>query len=67
MRNFICSGDLDTRKLVIVSWKTICTPILEGGLGIRLLKNLNEASNLKLYWELLYSKNHRLFFLEVEF
>jgi hypothetical protein len=66
MRNFIWSGDLDTNKFVTVSSKTICTPILEGGIGIRSIKNLNEASSLILCWEL-HSENHWLFFLEVEF
>ena len=54
MRNFLWSGD---RKLVIVSWNTVCTPIDEGGLGLRSLSKINEASNLKLCWEMMHSDN----------
>ncbi|CAJ2637186.1 unnamed protein product [Trifolium pratense] len=57
MRNFIWSGDLLVRKLVTVSWNKMCSPIDEGGLGIRSLSNLNKASNLKLFWELFNSDN----------
>jgi ribonuclease HI len=32
---------------VVVSWKKLCRPYEEGGLGIRSLIKLNEASNLK--------------------
>ena len=40
----------------------------EGGLGIRSISKLNEASNLKLCWDLLKTlKNNGQVFLEVEF
>jgi hypothetical protein len=68
IRNFIWSGDTDKRKLVtvswkklckrklvIVSWKKLCKPYSQGGLNIRSLKNLNQASNLKRCWDLLSS------------
>jgi ribonuclease HI len=55
IRNFIWSGDTDKRKLVTVSWKTVCRPFSQGGLNIRSLVKLNEASNLKLCWSLLHS------------
>jgi hypothetical protein len=55
-RNFIWSGDVNKRKLVTVSWKKVCTPYAEGGLGLRSLIKLNEASNLKLCWDLLHSE-----------
>jgi len=58
LRNFIWSGDLHNKKLVTAAWKTICTPLEEGGLGIRSLSKLNEASNLKLCWKMLESDNH---------
>jgi hypothetical protein len=57
MRNFIWSGDLMVRKHVTVSWHKVCSPIDEGGLGIRSLSTINKASNLKLFWELLNSDN----------
>jgi hypothetical protein len=43
------------RKLVTVAWHKVCSPIKEGGLGIRSLSKLNEASNLTLCWELIQS------------
>ena len=55
MRNFIWSGDINQRKLVIVAWHRVCKPYKEGGLGIRNLSDINEASNLKLCWEILQS------------
>jgi ribonuclease HI len=58
MRNFIWSGDISKRKLVTVSWANVCQPISEGGLGIRSLFKLNEASNLKLCWDLFHSNEH---------
>jgi len=40
---------------VIVSWKKVCTDYEEGGLGVKSLIFLNEASNLKLCWDLMHS------------
>lgn len=51
-RNFIWSGDIAKNKVVSVAWKSVCKPLTEGGLGIRNLRVLNEASNLKLGWDL---------------
>ncbi|KAJ0074645.1 hypothetical protein Patl1_37495 [Pistacia atlantica] len=50
IRNFIWSGDLDKRKLVTISWDTICLPKSEGGLGLRNLIALNKAALLKFTW-----------------
>jgi hypothetical protein len=58
MKNFIWSGDLNQRKLVTVGWKKVCKPAAEGGLGIRSIITLNEASNLKLCWDLVNSQDH---------
>jgi hypothetical protein len=41
IRNFIWSGDPDKRKLVTVSWKKLCRPFAQGGLGLRSLTSLN--------------------------
>jgi len=54
-RNFIWSGNIDTRNLVIVSWHKICKPFDEGGLGIRSLVKLNEATDIKLVLDMLSS------------
>lgn len=47
-RNFIWSGNSSQRKMVTVSWKKFYQPKALGGLRIRSLTCLNEASNLKL-------------------
>jgi hypothetical protein len=52
-RNFIWSGNISQKKLVTVSWKKICVPMDEGGLGLRSLISINEAANLMLCWEFL--------------
>ena len=40
-----------------VSWKDVCLPKLEGGLGIRPLKEINIVLGLKLVWRLFYSRS----------
>jgi ribonuclease HI len=55
-RNFIWSGDTEKRKLVTVSWKKLCKPFSQGGLGLRSLSTMNKAANLKLCWSLLNSQ-----------
>jgi hypothetical protein len=54
-RNFIWSGNIYQKKLVTVTWKKVCSPQDEGGLGLRSLSTLNDAANLKLCWDLLNS------------
>lgn len=53
IRNFIWSGDISKRKLITVSWKKVCKPTSEGGLGIRSMSAINQAANLKLCWGML--------------
>jgi len=55
LRNFIWSGDLEKRKLVTVAWHKCCLPYSEGGLGMRSISVLNDASNLKMCWDLINS------------
>jgi ribonuclease HI len=55
IRNFVWSGNVDTKKLVTLSWDKVCTPISSGGLGLRRLKDMNKAGCLKLCWELIKS------------
>ncbi|KAL6139472.1 hypothetical protein ACLB2K_057776 [Fragaria x ananassa] len=52
-RNFIWSGDVGIKKIVIVSWSQICAPKDEGGLGLRHLKSLNLAALLTMGWRVL--------------
>ncbi|GAU35044.1 hypothetical protein TSUD_30100 [Trifolium subterraneum] len=56
IKNFIWSGDINQRKLFTVAWKKVCKPYSQGGLGLRSLIILNEASNLKLCWDLFNSR-----------
>jgi hypothetical protein len=63
LRNFLWSGNLNIRKFVTVSLKTVCSPLDEGGLGIKSLSSLNQASNLKLFWDLMNTDNHWATFL----
>lgn len=55
-KNFIWYGDTHSRKLFIVSRKKTCHPYPKGGMGLRSLVRLNEATNLKLMWILKTSK-----------
>jgi hypothetical protein len=49
LRKFLWSGDLNIRKFVTVPWKIVYSPIDEGGLGIKSLSVINQATNLKLF------------------
>ncbi|KAE9620126.1 hypothetical protein Lalb_Chr02g0160441 [Lupinus albus] len=55
IRNFIWSGDTKTRKIVTTAWKSLCTPIKDGGLGHRSIKLLNQAAILRLSWVMISS------------
>jgi len=61
MRKLIWSGDVNQRKLVTVAWSKVCSPLKEGGLGIRSLTKINEDANL--CWELSQSNFHWAQFL----
>lgn len=53
--NFIQSGAINKNKLVLVAWNKMCRHIIHGGLGLRSLTKLNEATILKLCCDLLSS------------
>lgn len=53
MRIFFWSGNIDKKKVVIVSWKTCCMKTNEGGLGIISLKAFNSATNMHMCWRFL--------------
>lgn len=54
---FLWSGpELKTTKAK-VSWKDLCLPKAEGGLGIRPLKEVNVVHSLKLVWRLFSAKS----------
>lgn len=57
VRNFIWSGDLDTKKLVTVAWHKVCCLLNEGGLGLRSFRKINEADMLRFCWLLMTSNS----------
>ena len=42
-RNFLWGGEGDIIKMPLVSWNKVCTPIAQGGLGVRYLISFNKA------------------------
>lgn len=67
MRNFMWNKDISKRKLIIVAWHKVCKPLVEGGLGMRSLSKINDASNLKLFLDLFNSSNQWLSRSDAEF
>ncbi|KAK9930542.1 hypothetical protein M0R45_027578 [Rubus argutus] len=55
VRNFIWSGNVLTGGFSTVAWANCCTPIDEGGLGLKNFPILNQSFLLKKFWDLLTS------------
>ncbi|XP_045822398.1 uncharacterized protein LOC123915305 [Trifolium pratense] len=53
IRNFIWSGDINTKKVCTVAWSKVCRPFAEGGLNIRSLRRINDSLMLHLCWKFL--------------
>lgn len=51
MRRFYWGKMEKTRYLAYVSCERICKPMMEGGLGVRDLKTVNDALLLKALWK----------------
>ena len=51
IRNFLWSGNIDTKKMVNVAWSTCCLPKDYSGLGVKSLKLMNRALLKKLSWK----------------
>jgi hypothetical protein len=49
-RDFLWGGLNDEAKFHLVDWDTVCSPISEGGLGIRSLRKFNQALLGKWLW-----------------
>ncbi|XP_026458773.1 uncharacterized protein LOC113359335 [Papaver somniferum] len=67
IRNFLWSGNGEVRKYKTLSWKKICVPYTEGGLGIRRLKVLNKILMMKMMWKLVYSSDEWALFFTAKF
>ncbi|XP_026459218.1 uncharacterized protein LOC113359858 [Papaver somniferum] len=67
IRNFLWSGDGEVRKYITLSWKKICVPYIEGGLGIRRLEVLNKILLMKMMWKLVYSSDEWALFFTAKF
>ncbi|KAJ4811749.1 RNA-directed DNA polymerase (reverse transcriptase)-related family protein [Rhynchospora pubera] len=50
MAKFFWGKTGQARYMALVAWRKICTPIQEGGLGIRNLQKFGEALMMKLAW-----------------
>lgn len=51
-RNFLWSGKWDVKGIPVVSWRDVCLPRNEGGLGIKQIKMWNYVAMGKLLWKL---------------
>ncbi|XP_026459811.1 uncharacterized protein LOC113360521 [Papaver somniferum] len=66
-RNFLWSGDGETRKYTILSWKKVCSRYNEGVLGIQRLEVLNRALLMKILWRIINSGEEWALFLKAKF
>ena len=55
MCNFLWTGSVDNKKLITVPWHFCCMSFKEDGIGIKWLKELNEAMLSKSTWLLITS------------
>ena len=55
--SFLWSGKVGNARCAKVSWKSVCLPKEEGGLGLRPVKDSNDASVMKHIWNLFYRKD----------
>ncbi|KEH39149.1 hypothetical protein MTR_2g090495 [Medicago truncatula] len=61
IKKFGWSDDIDQRKMITLAWHKVCTPVKEGGLGLRssTIRDINEAATHRLCLELVTSNNQR--------
>jgi hypothetical protein len=55
-RDFLWGGIGDEFKYHLVSWSIVCSPISEGGLGIRKFRIFNQASLGKWLWRFVHER-----------
>lgn len=56
MRNFLWGTVEGRKKLVWVSWKKLCVPNVNGGLGVKNLRRINQSLLVKWIWRFSKSK-----------
>ncbi|KAL6190669.1 hypothetical protein ACLB2K_037063 [Fragaria x ananassa] len=54
-RNFLWSGSIDAHGVPLVAWKQCCSPLDEGGVGLKQLRVLNFSLLLKKAWDVFTS------------
>ena len=58
LSRFLWSGSLGNSHRAKIKWETVCLPKEEeGGLGLRRVKDLNDANIMKHIWNLFYRKD----------
>lgn len=62
-RNFLWGSTNEKRKMHLISWERVCSPKVNGGLGVRNLRRNNDAHMMKLAWEL--TKNNEKLWVQV--
>lgn len=51
LKNFVWSGDIMKKGHVTIAWARCCTPLEEGGLGLRSISKMNEAFMMRFAWD----------------
>ncbi|KAL5716607.1 hypothetical protein ACHQM5_009747 [Ranunculus cassubicifolius] len=67
IRNFSWSGNPMIRKGVTLNFDSVCKPREEGGLNLRMFKELNDALLMKLAWHVLNGTDNCARFLRAKF
>ena len=57
LSSFLWSGNLGNSHRAKFKWESVCLPKEEGGLGLRRVKDLNDANVMKHIWNLFYRKD----------
>lgn len=52
LANFFWGSSDYGRKRHWVNWKSVCKPVQEGGLGVRILRDIRDAFRLKQCWQI---------------
>jgi len=58
--NFIWSGDVNTKNVCTVAWKTVCLHWEAGGLNLKSTNSINDSLILHLSWKLMTEKSQWL-------